>query len=852
MREIRRYARSSLVRRVSLATLLVTLIGCGETLLPGSNTDFESGIWLLATRTDKPNDGDTNHCRPMLMQLTITRESLTLGTRVFPCNDQWHVFDEVQVQRSAEQLFLKGARVGSLTTRRLELQLPGEEHKILWDLDRPDAPYLETTAQGEFKARPELRDDAAPIATDVTYFGTEDNPKIGFVHAARLPEVDIRYHPAAIPLHANFGYFDEVTGEFRVDPDLNFDGKSTFPFDVYLREYVTSIGTATVHFGPTQDAPRALDTYVTASEDSPTLILPSAFDDDGDPVTIEFVTQPVHGKLQTSANSFLYTPDPDFNGKDTFTFFAFDGQAKSNVATIEVSTIPKNDPPIAIDQDVYVTNDSATPFTLSAVDEDSSVLGYEILSSPSSGQILGKAPNFVYLPAPGIKDGIVELTFYAHDSLSQSAPAKIRFIVTEGNHPSTLLTPDGIEKPTPVWNDGARIFYTYTGSIANHYLSRTDGTLSGTKFLKNFAIISDAPPISSFYKLSTNLYFSETDLLVHGLRLYRTDSIVVEPLNYIIQAVGPHIAEPSVGHAHLSDGFAYLSATWPQTTTEHVCQIWRIDGANEGSATIVGTLYQGAGPCVGLWSAGTNQYLFSGSQLVKFGGIENPPEIVKDLGNSKPEPWMVAVGNNLFFQTKTEIGSEARIDLWMTDGTEAGTQVVKEIETAFFEFNIFSPIAFAGKLYFAHRKSLWSSDGTAAGTSIVATIPTISVVGDGAIGAISQFNGKLYFLATSDAFGREPWVSDGTPAGTQLLRDINPGPQGSTIPSLNPAYFYGWNGQVYFGSSGDSSVQGLWVTDGTTAGTNQIANRPVHTVLGVMGMKLVYYDGHYLYSMKLQ
>lgn len=853
MSTIRRNARFTLRERISLTTMLVTLIGCCETPIPGSDTDFDSGIWLLADGSDKRHDGETILCRPMLMALTITPESLTLGNRVFPCDDMWNAFDELQLVRSGDSLLLKGDEVGSLTARRLDIRIATRQQRIVWDLDLPETPYSETTADDEFKARPELREDSTPFATNVTYFGTEDVPIKGFVHAARLPDVDAWYEQEAIPSNGTFGYFNNKTGEVRVDPQDDFAGQSTFLFKALITDVTPSKAIAAFHFDGTEDPPFAFDTYVWAAENSPTLIWPSVAELDGDTLSVEVVESPIHGQTEVSGRSFVYIPEPNFTGIDTFTYFASDGKAKSNVARIEITIFKTNDPPVAIDQDVHVTNESATPFTLSAMDEDSSALNYQVLSYPSSGQILGEVPNFVYVPAPGIKSGTTELTFQAYDVSSQSAAGKIRFIITEGTHQSTLLTPYGINLTTPVWNDGSRIFYTSSMSdIGQPLLGRTDGTLSGTISLHTFANASSTPFPSSFYELSSGLYFSVTDSIFHDLRLYRTDNLTAYQLPFVIQAPSELIVEPSAGNAYLNGGFAYLPVTWPQKTLEHACQIWRIDGAGQGTGTLIHTLPVANDPCFGLWSANGAQYLFSGSNLVKFNGIESPPEILKNLGNGKPEPWMVAVGTHLFFQTRTEVGSETRIDLWVTDGTEAGTQIVKEIETEFFEFNIFSPVAFAGKLYFAHRKSLWSSDGTAAGTAIVATIPTSTVIGAGAIGSISALNGKLYFLATSDAFGREPWVSDGTSAGTQLLLDVNPGPKGSAIPSLNPAYFQAWNGQVFFGTGGSPSVSGIWSTDGTTAGTNQIVNRPMHTVLGTLGTKLVYHDGHYLYSMKLQ
>src|SRR5262249_7447278 len=65
---------------------------------------------------------------------------------------------------------------------------------------------------------------------------------------------------------------------------------------------------------------------------------------DGDPLHAVLVSGPLHGRLTLNANGTLnYTPDPDYNGTDSFTYQAFDGTARSNVATVTITVRPVND-----------------------------------------------------------------------------------------------------------------------------------------------------------------------------------------------------------------------------------------------------------------------------------------------------------------------------------------------------------------------------------------------------------------------------------------------------------------------------------------------------------------------------
>ena len=89
--------------------------------------------------------------------------------------------------------------------------------------------------------------------------------------------------------------------------------------------------------------------------------------------------------------------------------------------------------------------------------------------------------------------------------------------------------------------------------------------------------------------------------------------------------------------------------------------------------------------------------------------------------------------------------------------------------------------------------------------------------GDGNPSAFIQFGNKFIFANDDGINGKELWISDGTAAGSYMIKDINPGPPGST-----PNNMVVMNGKVYFGATEAVSGNELWVTDGTTAGTQMV------------------------------
>ena len=187
-------------------------------------------------------------------------------------------------------------------------------------------------------------------------------------------------------------------------------------------------------------------------------------------------------------------------------------------------------------------------------------------------------------------------------------------------------------------------------------------------------------------------------------------------------------------------------------------------------------------------------------------------DIVEGVGGSDPNR-LTAVGNTLFFVATDANGTE----LWKSDGTEAGTMLVKDINPTDDAF-ISDLTAVGNTLYFraddgTHGVELWKSDGTAAGTVLVKDI----FPNDNAFPSdLAVLNGTLYFRALNGSTGYELWKSDGTEAGTVLVKDINP------TGNASPSYMTALNGALYFSADDGTHGVELWKSDGTEAGTVRV------------------------------
>jgi ELWxxDGT repeat protein len=171
------------------------------------------------------------------------------------------------------------------------------------------------------------------------------------------------------------------------------------------------------------------------------------------------------------------------------------------------------------------------------------------------------------------------------------------------------------------------------------------------------------------------------------------------------------------------------------------------------------------------------------------------------------------VNGTLFFNSlsATAFGGE----LWKSDGTAAGTIMVKQFVNSGHPF-LEDMTNSNGTLFFTaweptHGLELWKSDGTAAGTAMVKdTGPDYqpySINGSGDFADLTNVNGALFFRWFDGTHGGELWTSDGTAAGTKLVKDLAPGPEGSSAYDLTNV-----DGTLFFGADDGTHGIELWKT----------------------------------------
>ena len=370
--------------------------------------------------------------------------------------------------------------------------------------------------------------------------------------------------------------------------------------------------------------------------------------------------------------------------------------------------------------------------------------------------------------------------------------------------------------------DGIYYFVANDG-IHGKELWRTDGTEEGTVIVKDIRIGSEHSSPSNFKESNGILYFSANDG-VHGVELWRSDG--TEEGTWMVKDIWNGSSNSSPSSFEVLNGVLYFGAD----DGIHKRELWRSNGTEDGTV------------------------------MVK--DIRDKDNFSSAINN------LINIDGTLYFSAEIPIPnspspSASIVTLWKSDGTQEGTVKVKELGyTSYGAGEWFNyPRNFVnlnGTLYFTIVKthefygnqsvSLWKSDGTEAGTVMIKSMSS------NANNKFFSLNKHLYLTIQDgeemDVTGVKLWKTDGTEAGTVVIKDFN---ESNSFGSLSE--FVNLNGTVYFrwytqgGDDESSGKSHIWKTDNTEVGTIQVLEDiGEHSkIYGTVNAKIFFVEGNRLW-----
>ncbi len=238
-----------------------------------------------------------------------------------------------------------------------------------------------------------------------------------------------------IALTTNAAGYKTIT----VTPEPNANG--VVPVKFWVSDGLLSTeATYTITIASVNDAPVVTAEKQQIKEDNILVALASATDVDGDEVSFYNSTDPSHGYVAVEADgSYTYTPDADYNGEDSFIIAADDGNMTNNVgyATVNITILPDNDPPVAGDDSIEIDEDVATLIPVLDNDSDPDAdYGDEIviyhISTPAHGTAVLSEGAILYTPAADY-NGTDTFTYTITDNDGKMDTASVSIVIDPVN-----------------------------------------------------------------------------------------------------------------------------------------------------------------------------------------------------------------------------------------------------------------------------------------------------------------------------------------------------------------------------------------------------------------------------------
>lgn len=300
-----------------------------------------------------------------------------------------------------------------------------------------------------------------PLASNDSFSVNEDQPLIVGASGVLNNDSDLEGNSltAAVdtqPAHGTLTF--NADGSFTYTPHANFNGADSFTYRANDGTTNSNVATVNLTVNSINDVPAVQDDAYTTSEDTaltvpaPAGVLANDGDPENNPLTTLLVTQPIHGSVTLQANgAFIYTPDANYSGPDSFSYRVSDTTAFSATATVSLTVTPVNDAPVAA-ANLYATvvDTPLVVFAPSGVlandtDAESQPL-IALLGTPTQfgNLVFNSDGSFSYTPSSAFQ-GTDSFTYQASDGTGLSGLTVVTITVSGTVNSAPFAAPDAFQ-----------------------------------------------------------------------------------------------------------------------------------------------------------------------------------------------------------------------------------------------------------------------------------------------------------------------------------------------------------------------------------------------------------------------
>jgi VCBS repeat-containing protein len=248
----------------------------------------------------------------------------------------------------------------------------------------------------------------APISNNQSLVTDEDVAINGQVIASDVDGDTLNYSVSGQPANGVVT-LDPATGTFVYTPNVNYNGSDSFVVTISDGNGGTTTSLINVGINPVNDAPVSSNQNLTTPEDTSVTGQVVASDIDGDTLAYSVSGQPTNGSvtLNLATGSFVYTPNANYNGSDSFVVTISDGNGGTTTSLITIGVAPVNDAPVSSNLNLTTLEDTPVNGQVNATDVDGDTLSFNVSGNPANGSVVINAAtgSFTYNPNANYNGG---------------------------------------------------------------------------------------------------------------------------------------------------------------------------------------------------------------------------------------------------------------------------------------------------------------------------------------------------------------------------------------------------------------------------------------------------------------